>query len=73
MLFETLVNKYSRLNVAIISFLVANTHIVCWILRTTSAIFKVNNVRMQLGVKLLTCIVCINIYIYMGCQDQILR
>ena len=32
-LFETLVNKYSRLNVAIVSFLVANTHIVCRILR----------------------------------------
>ena len=33
MLFETLVNKYSRLNVAITSFLVANTHIVCRNLR----------------------------------------
>ena len=30
-LFETLVNKYSRLNVAIISFLVYNMHNVCWI------------------------------------------
>ena len=32
MLFETLVNKFSRLHVAIISFLVANMHIVCRIL-----------------------------------------